>query len=212
MVLHLQQITVTVKLLAVSCTRFGRELKRHRACLQAGMTVHTKIVRMKPSGRMQSLNMMGVLDWQDMCSQGTTWCWQWPVACLSAMAVANCRAAPGHKIACSEQSNVSAAAAEQERRCKAEKKSNCKTAVRPVFAACLHRVAGDTGPGMPCCLLILIWVISLRYCSAGSLCIEAPAMVGALQSAICLCPTFRQRDQPAIHSSSKFLSIRTTTF
>ncbi len=70
---------------------------------------------------------------------------------------------------------------------------NSKTTVTPARATCLYRVAGNTGPGMPRCLFILIWVFSLRYCSAGSLCIEAPAMVCALQSPICLYPAFRQR-------------------
>ncbi len=65
------------------------------------------------------------------------------------------------------------------------------------MATCLHRVAGNTCSGVPCCLFILIWVLGLSYCGAGSLCIEAPAMVGTLQSPICLYPAFRQRDQPA---------------
>ncbi len=176
-------------------------MKRHRVCLQAGMTVQMQVVHIKPSGRMQSLNVMAVVDWQDMCKVKK------PKGAGSGLQhacqrrpVATCREAFGHKSRCSNQRMSQLLQLKEQ------------IAVTSVLATCLHRVAGNTSPRMRCCLLILIWVLSLRHCSAGAMCIETPPMVGALQSPICLYPAFRQRHQPAIHIQSSFLLIRKTTF
>lgn len=50
-------------------------------------------------------------------------------------------------------------------------------------------------------LALCLRVLSLRYCCAGALCIEAPAVIGTLQCAICLYSALRQRHHPVQNQS-----------